>query len=206
MQKLDLRKNLKHLYQPSTKEVVDIEVPAMNFLMIDGKGDPNTATEYTEALEALFSVAYTLKFAVKKSALAIDYGVMPPEGLWWAEDMNSFRTGQKDNWLWTMMIAQPEFITREMVETAIAEVTKKKNPAAISKLRFASFTEGLCAQIMHIGPFDTEGPNIEKVHQFIEANGYSLHGKHHEIYLSDIRRAAPEKWKTIIRQPMRIKG
>jgi hypothetical protein len=202
MQKLDLRKNLKQLYQPSAKEVVQVEVPAMNFLMIDGKGDPNTAKEYTEALEALFSVAYTLKFAVKKSDLAIDCSVMPPEGLWWAEDMNSFRTGQKDNWLWTMMIAQPEFITREMVEAAIAEVSKKKNPAAISKLRFEAFAEGLCAQIMHIGPFDTEGPNIEKVHQFISDNGCTLHGKHHEIYLSDIRRAAPEKWKTIIRQPM----
>ena len=206
MQKLDLRKNLKQLYQPSAKEVVQVEVPAMNFLMIDGKGDPNTAKEYTEALEALFSVAYTLKFAVKKSALAIDYSVMPPEGLWWAEDMSSFQTGKKDDWLWTMMIAQPEFITREMVDTAIADVSKKKNPAAISKMRFETFAEGRCAQIMHIGPFDTEGPNIEKVHQFIADHGGTLHGKHHEIYLSDIRRAAPEKWKTIIRQPMRIKS
>jgi hypothetical protein len=127
---------------------------------------------------------------------------MPPEGLWWVEDMNSFRSGQKDDWLWTMMIAQPEFITREMVETAIVEVTKKKNSATISKLRFETFAEGLCAQIMHIGPFSAEGPNIEKVHQFIADRGCTLNGKHHEIYLSDIRRAAPEKWKTIIRQPM----
>ncbi len=202
MKTLDWKKELKHLYQPSTKEVTQVDVPAMNYLMIDGKGDPNTSKDYADVVEALFAVAYTIKFMVKKSALDIDYGVMPLEGLWWANDMTKFSTEDKSNWLWTAMIAQPPFVTREMVSAAIAEVTKKKNPAAISKLRFETFTEGRCAQIMHIGPFSEEGPNIAKVHQFIEGYGCKLHGKHHEIYLSDIRRADPAKWKTVIRQPM----
>lgn len=202
MEILDLKKQLKHLYQPSTKEVALVAVPAMNFLMIDGQGDPNTSPEYVAAIEALYAVAYTLKFMVKKSALAIDYGVMPLEGLWWADDMSAFATGDKRNWLWTMMIAQPGFITREMVAVAMTEVKKKKNPAALSKLCLEQFDEGQCAQIMHIGPFSEEGPNIEKVHQFIDRSGHQRRGKHHEIYLSDIRKAAPAKWKTVIRQPM----
>jgi hypothetical protein len=139
---------------------------------------------------------------VKKGELAIDYGVLPLEGLWWAEDMSKFSVESKGDWKWTLMIMQPEFITGEMVAEATAQVRKKKNPAALSSLRFESFTEGKAAQIMHIGPFSEEGPTIQKVHEFIEAKGRRLRGKHHEIYLSDIRKAAPEKWKTIIRQPM----
>lgn len=203
MKTLDWKKELKHLYQPSTKEVVAVDVPAMNFLMMEGKGDPNTAQEYADAVEALFSVAYTLKFMVKKGVLAIDYGVMPLEGLWWAEDMSKFSTEDKSNWLWTMMIAQPPFVTPAMVEAAIAEVKRKKNPVALDRLRFEEFSEGPSAQIMHIGPFSEEGPNIAKVHDFIAASGSCLRGKHHEIYLSDIRKASPSKWKTVIRQPMR---
>jgi len=202
MKKLDLKKELRHLYQPSTKEVTAVDVPPMHYLMIDGKGDPNTAQEYSDAIEALFAVAYTIKFAVKKGALAIDYGVMPLEGLWWAEDMSKFSSEDKSDWLWTAMIVQPPFVSEEMVESAIVEVRKKKNPVALSKLRFEAFDEGHCAQIMHIGPFSEEGPNIEKVHHYIESSGHQRRGKHHEIYLSDIRRTAPEKWKTIIRQPM----
>jgi hypothetical protein len=202
MKTLDWKKELKQLYQPSTKEVSQVDAPSMNFLMIDGKGDPNTAQEYADAVEALFATAYTLKFMIKKGQLAIDYGVMPLEGLWWADDMSKFTTADKSNWLWTMMIAQPPFVTQAMADAAMVEVTKKKNPAAISRLRFESFDEGKCAQIMHIGPFSEEGPNIEKVHRFIETGGHQRHGKHHEIYLSDIRKAAPAKWKTVIRQPM----
>lgn len=204
MKTLDWKKELKLLYQPSTKEVAAVDVPALNFLMVDGKSDPNTAQEYADAVEALFTVAYTLKFMVKKGALAIDYGVMPLEGLWWADDMSKFSTEDKSNWLWTMMIAQPPFVTPAMVETAIAEVKRKKNPASLSRLRFEAFSEGQCAQIMHIGPFSEEGPNIARVHDFIAASGSRLRGKHHEIYLSDIRKAAPSKWKTIIRQPMQL--
>lgn len=202
MKTLDWKKELKPLYQPSTKEVVTVDVPALNFLMVDGKGDPNTAQEYADAVEALFTVAYSVKFMVKKGALAIDYGVMPLEGLWWADDMSKFSTEDKSNWLWTMMIAQPPFVTPAMVETVIAEVKRKKNPASLAKLRFEEFDEGRCAQIMHVGPFSEEGPNIARVHDFIVASGNRLRGKHHEIYLSDIRKADPAKWKTIIRQPM----
>ena len=203
MEKLDLKKELKHLYQTSAREVTPVDVPAMNYLMVDGKGDPNTAPEFAQAIEALFAVSYTLKFMVKKGATAIDYGVMPLEGLWWADDLTKFSTEDKSNWKWTAMIAQPPFIGKEMVDTAIAEVKRKKNPAALSRLRFEAFTESKCAQIMHIGPFSEEGPTIARLHQFIATSGYQLRGKHHEIYLSDIRRAAPAKWKTIIRQPMR---
>lgn len=139
---------------------------------------------------------------VKKGAPAIDYGVMPLEGLWWADDMSKFSAGDKSSWKWTMMIAQPDFISKEMVDAAIADMKRKKNPTAISRLRFEAYVEGMCAQILHIGPFSAEGPTIERVHRFIAASGCKLCGKHHEIYLSDIRKAAPEKWKTIIRQPM----
>lgn len=201
MEKVDLKKDLKHLYQPSAKAVVEVEVPTMNFLMVDGEGDPNTAQAYADAVEVLFMVSYAVKFMVKKSASAIDYGVMPLEGLWWVDDMTKFSTADKSNWRWTAMIMQPPFVTAEMVERAIAEVKKKKNPAAISKVRLVPFTEGRCAQILHIGPFSEEGPTIEKVHHFIDARGRRS-GKHHEIYLSDIRKADPAKWKTIVRQPM----
>jgi hypothetical protein len=174
----------------------------MHFLMIDGEGDPNTAESYSNAIEALYSLSYALKFMVKKGEWGIDYGVMPLEGLWWADDMTAFTVGNKDAWEWTMMIMQPEFITPDMVEAARQEVGRKKNPVALSLVRFEAFKEGKAAQIMHIGPFSEEGPTIEKVHAFIENTGSRRRGKHHEIYLSDIRRAAPEKWKTIIRQPL----
>ena len=202
MEKIDLKKELKHLYQPSAKEVREVVVPTMHFLMVDGKGDPNTTPAFAEAVEALFAVAYTVKFMVKKGPQALDYGVMPLEGLWWADDMAAFKHPQdKSQWLWTMMLMQPAFITQEIVATALAEVKKKKNPIALDRLRFEPFTEGRCAQILHIGPFSEEGPTIEKLHQFIDTRGKRT-GEHHEIYLSDIRRAAPEKWKTIIRQPL----
>ena len=167
-------------------------MPEMNFLMVDGMGDPNTSQEYAAAVEVLFQVSYALKFMVKKGELAIDYRVMPLEGLWWAEDMSAFTAGDKSNWLWTMMIMQPEFVTREMIEKAMQDVKMKKNPAAISKLRFEAYAEGKAAQIIHVGPFSEEGPTVEKVHQFIEARG-QRRGKHHEIYLTDIRKADPAR-------------
>ncbi|NMM38627.1 MAG: hypothetical protein HHJ09_14210 [Glaciimonas sp.] len=201
MEKVDLKKELKHLYHPSAKEVVQVDVPTMNYLMVDGEGDPNSSQAYSDAVEVLFMASYAVKFTVKRGASAIDYGVMPLEGLWWADDMSKFTTFDKSNWKWTMMIAQPLFVTREIIERAIADVEKKKNPTAISKLRLKAFSEGRCAQILHVGPFSEEGPTIEKVHQFIDSRSRRT-GKHHEIYLSDIRKAAPSKWKTIIRQPM----
>ncbi len=203
MEKRDLKRELKHLYAPSTKQVTAVDVPEMNFLMVDGEGDPNTSQAYADAIEALYPVAYSLKFSVKRGPLAIDYGVMALEGLWWADDMADFVTGDKSGWKWTMMIMQPEFVTREMVDEAIAAVRMKTDPAALSLLRFESYAEGAAAQIMHIGPFSEEGPAIQRVHDFIKESGHERFGKHHEIYLSDIRKADPAKWKTVIRQPMR---
>lgn len=201
MEKIDLKKQLKHLYNASAKECTLVEVPRMNHLMIDGQGDPNTAPEYMEAMEALFGVSYTLKFMLKAKAV-VDYTVMCLEGLWWMDDMREFSMDRKDEWKWTALILQPDFITEAMFLEAVEQVKKKKNPKALDKLRFESFKEGLSAQIMHIGPFSAEGPTIEKLHSFIEAQGYVLSGKHHEIYLSDFRRTAPDRRKTIIRQPV----
>jgi hypothetical protein len=201
MQKIDLKKELKSLYQPSAKEVVEVDVPTMNYLIVDGEGDPNTSQAFSDAVEALFAVSYTLKFMVKKGPLAIDYGVMPLEGLWWADDMSAFTAGDKSRWKWTLMIMQPSFVEKDMVDGAMADVTRKKDPAAISRLRFETFTEGRCAQVLHIGPFSEEGPTIEKLHRFIDARS-RRRGKHHEIYLSDMRKSDPSRWKTVIRQPM----
>jgi len=202
MGKKDYKKQLKHLYGPSAKKVEIVDVPQMSFLMVDGEGNPNTSKSFSDAIEALYPLSYTLKFMVKKGKMAVDYGVLPLEALWWADDMSAFSTGNKDDWKWTLMIMQPEFITQKMVKEATEEVERKKKPASLPFVRFDTFKEGKAAQIMHIGPFSKEGPTIEKVHLFIEDNGSRRVGKHHEIYLSDIRRAAPEKWKTIVRQPM----
>lgn len=201
MDKIDFKKELPALYKPSAKAVSVVDVPPMQFLMIDGQGDPNTSVQYAQAVEALFSLSYTLKFRVKKGASAIDYAVMPLEGLWWADDMSAFDADQKSQWKWTMMIMQPDFIDQQIVDKAIQDLRAKKNLPALENIRFEKFHEGKAAQLLHIGPFSEEGPSVAKLHDFILANG-SLRGKHHEIYLSDIRRAAPSKWKTIIRQPM----
>ena len=202
MEKIDYKKQLKHLYGPSARKVEIVDVPQINFFIVDGEGDPNTSKSFSDAIEALYPLSYTLKFMVKKGAMGIDYGVLPLEALWWADDMSAFSTENKDAWKWTVMLMQPEFITLKMVEEATEEVQRKKKPVSLPLVRFEAFREGKAAQIMHIGPFSEEGPTIEKVHAFIENNGSRRVGKHHEIYLSDIRRAAPEKWKTIVRQPM----
>lgn len=200
--KTDFKQMLKHLYGPTARETVEVEVPPMNFLMIDGEGDPNTSKAYAEAVEALFGVSYAVKFMVKKGPMAIDYGVMPLEGLWWVDDMSKFSTTDKSKWKWTAMIMQPPPVTPENVDKAIADVAKRKPMAALAKLRWETLSEGRCAQTLHVGAFSEEGPTIARVHQFIEAQGCRLTGKHHEIYLSDIRRADPAKWKTVVRQPM----
>lgn len=201
MTKIDLRKELKQLYKPSAKSVATVDVPPMRFLMIDGQGDPNNSTEYAAAVEALFSVSYVTKFTVKRSSSSVDYSVMPLEGLWWSDDWSSFSSGDRSAWKWTMMIMQPHFASDDVIEGAIKQVRAKKSLDAINDLRLETFAEGLCAQTLHVGPFSDEGPTIERVHAHIESTA-KLRGKHHEIYLTDIRRAAPEKWKTVIRQPM----
>lgn len=202
MQKIDFKKELKPLYKPSATKVEVVTVPAMNFLMIDGKGDPNTAQCFQDAVEVLYSVSYTLKFMVKKGASGIDYGVLPLEGLWWADDMSAFSVENKADWMWTLMIMQPDCVVEEMVKQAVDSVKIKKDPASLPLVRYETFEEGQVAQVMHLGPFSDEGPTIERVHRFIEEKGRKRTGKHHEIYLSDIRRANPANWKTIIRQPM----
>ena len=202
MEKLDLRQQLKHLYQPPAKEVTQVDVPALNYLMLDGSGDPNTSQAYRDGVQVLFNLSYTLKFMVKKGALAIDYSVLPLEGLWWAEDMSTFLTADKSRWQWTMLMMQPDFITPAMVAEAIQAVKRKSDPPLLKAVRLETLSEGLCAQIMHVGPFSAEGPTIERLHQYIADAGYQRRGKHHEIYLSDIRKTAPEKWRTVIRQPM----
>lgn len=199
--KIDYKKQYADLYNPPVKEVVVIEVPAMNFLMINGQGDPNTAQEYKEAVEALYSVAYSLKFMLKKQGNTTDYVVPPLEGLWWVDDMSDFSIERKDRWKWIMMIRQPEFVTGELAARAIVEVRKKKNLPGLDKLHFENWCEGLAAQIMHIGPYSEEGPTIENIHRFIKEKGYRPRGKHHEIYLGDPRKTPPEKLKTVIRQP-----
>ena len=201
--KVDFKEEYKHLYNPSSKEAVIVDVPEMNFLMMDGAGNPNTAPEYKEAIEALYAMSYALKFMVKKGEAAVDYGVMPLEGLWWADDMTQFSVENKDIWKWTAMIMQPKYVTKDLFNKAIEQVKKKKSLPALPKMRFESFHEGLAAQIMHLGPYSAEGPTIERLRDFIKENGYQLRGKHHEIYLTDPQRSAPEKMKTVIRQPVR---
>jgi len=203
MKKIDFKKEMKHLYNASTKNPEIVDVPQMNFLMIDGEGDPNISERFKGSVEALFPLSYTLKFMIKKRNIQIDYGVMPLEGLWWSDDMTAYSMGKKDLWKWTVMIMQPEYVTRDLYMEAQEYLKKKKDILLLPEVRFESFKEGKSAQIMHIGPFSEEGPTIERLHKYIEANGDKLFGKHHEIYLSDLRRTAQEKWKTIIRQPMK---
>lgn len=204
MSKVDFKKELKHLYRPSAKDFQLVDVPAMNFLMIDGHGDPNTDQSYSDAVEALFGVAYKLKFASKKET-GRDYVVPPLEGLWWAEDMDTFTISRdKSAWDWTMMIMTPDWITQPMFAEAVEVVRKSNALPALEKIRLEPYHEGLSVQILHIGSFDDEGPTIAKLHQeYMPQNGLQENGKHHEIYLSDPRRVAPEKLKTILRQPVK---
>lgn len=203
MSKVDFKKEFKELYNPP-KDFVLVDVPEMKFLMVDGHGDPNTAQEYNDAVEALYAVAYKQKFISKKE-LGEDYVVPPLEGLWWADDMDTFTVARdKSQWDWTMMILTPGWISPEMFEDALQQVRKGKNPAMLENVRLESYHEGLSVHIMHIGSYDDEGPTLDRMHnEFIPENGYVMVGKHHEIYLSDPRRVAPEKLKTVLRQPVR---
>jgi len=202
MEKLDLKKEFAALYKAEVKKPAFVTAPPLNYLMTDGKGDPNNSPEFQLAVEALYSLSYTLKFMVKKSVLQIDYGVMPLEGLWWMDDMAQFVKENMADWKWTLMILQPDFITAELIREAKELVRKKKNLLTLDKVRFETMNEGICAQLLHMGPYGEEGPDIALLHNYIKENGYKLHGKHREIYLNDMRRTAPEKLKTIIRQPV----
>jgi hypothetical protein len=203
MATLDLKRQYKDLYNPPADSVPIVTVPPLTFLMIDGHGDPNTEQEFADAVTALYAVAYAAKFMLKKGEAAIDYPVMPLEGLWWADDMADFLTGDKGNWHWTLMILQPEAVTPAVFAAARAQAQAKKRLAALADARLDRFDEGLCAQIMHFGPYASEAPTIARLHAFIAEHGYVRAGKHHEIYLSDPRRSAPERMKTVVRQPIR---
>ncbi len=202
MQTLDLKKQLKPYLSPAADRPQIVDVPEMQFLMIDGRGYPGTSQEYKDALSALYSLAYGIKFAIKKGPAAVDYPVMASEGLWWVEDMSLFSMERKDEWQWTMMIMQPDVVTQELFDRMVSETMKKKPLPGLERLRLERFSEGLCAQIMHIGPYSAEAPTVQKLHTFIIENGYRLCGRHHEIYLGDPNRSAPEKLRTILRQPV----
>jgi hypothetical protein len=206
MTQLDLRKQWKHLYAPPAGKVALVDVPEFRFVMIDGRIEPGeapgTSPAFGEAMAALYGAAYTLKFMSKLCKEdPIDYPVMAPEGLWWVED-GQFDITIKDNWVYTLMMMQPDHITPDMFAEALAQVAKKKPNPALSRLRLASFCEGLCVQAMHIGPYATEPATIEKMRQWAETNGYQFAHKHHEIYLGDPRRADPAKLKTVLRHPV----
>lgn len=200
MTKIDHKKELKQLYAPSAKAFSIVDVPPMNFLMIDGSGNPNSAPEYAAAVEALYAMSYTVKFNVKRSAGGLDYSVMPLEGLWWADDPAHFITRNKETWRWTMMIMQPDFVTPALVEAARDAVEKKSLPA-LPRVQFEPCAEGTSAQILYVGSYDDETQTIASLHAFIRHNGGQLCGKHHEIYLNDPRKTAPARLKTVIRQP-----
>jgi hypothetical protein len=198
----DWRKELKELYLPSSKEVSVVDVPKMRFLMVDGEGAPGSET-MGECFGALYTISYGAKFAIKKKDAKKDFKVFPAEGLWWMNDDGSFEMGKKDRWKWTIMVAQPDQVTKESVEEVRAQAMKKKDNPLLSEVRFEEFIEGKAAQIMHIGPYDEEGPNIEKIHKLILSLGKKPSGKHHEIYLSDPGRVPSDKCKTVVRQPFK---
>ncbi|MCD0443362.1 GyrI-like domain-containing protein [Glycomyces sp. A-F 0318] len=203
MDKYDVKKARRDLYAPTAKAFTVVDVPEMRYLAVDGHGDPNTSPEYADAVEALYGTAYTLKFASKR-ALRRDFTVAPMEGLWRADDPAAFAERDKSAWSWTMMIGQPDWITEAMVRDAVAAVAEKRDNPALAGLRLFTFTEGTCVQILHVGSYDDEGPVLERLHrEYMPANGYEFNGDHHEIYLSDARRTAPAKLKTVLRQPVR---
>lgn len=202
MGKVDFKKEYTKLYKPNSKNVSFVEVPEFNYLAIDGKGDPNNSKEYKDSIEALMATSYKTKFIMKKEH-GKDYVVMPLEGLWWAEDMENFSLDAKSEWKWTSLILQPTFVKEEHITQAKEETTLKKDLPSLEKIKFIEFEEGFSAQILHIGPYSEEGPTVEKIHNKIQEEGYEFNGPHHEIYLSDIRRAKPENLKTIIRQPVK---
>ncbi|WP_460544595.1 GyrI-like domain-containing protein [Glycomyces halotolerans] len=190
------------LYAPKRAGWEVLEVPELRFIAVDGRGDPNTADEYRRAVEALYAVAYTMKFASKRAGR--DFVVGPLEGLWWSEDWRAFASGQKDRWEWTMMISLPEWIGGDAVEEAKAAASAKKGLPAIASVYRKDLAEGLCAQVLHIGPYDDEAPVLEELHErFLPDGGLEPTGTHHEVYLGDPRKAAPERLRTVLRQPVR---
>jgi hypothetical protein len=201
--KTDFKKELD-AYRATLREFRIVEIPDLRYLMIDGRGDPNTSPAFTHAAEALYPVAYKLKFASKRQ-LGRDYVVMPLEGLWWAEDMDVFTTSRdKSRWNWTLMIMVPDWIDHDLYATAVQQAGAENGPARLNEVRLEVLSEGRCVQTLHIGSYDDEAALLARTHhEFIPAHGLTMVGRHHEIYLSDARRVAPDKLRTILRQPVR---
>lgn len=202
MAKIDFRKALAPLYGPPSGEFVSVDVPSMQFVKVDGEGDPNRVPAYRSAVEWLYGTSYAMKFAAK-AALGQDYVVPPLEGLWRADDPGSFVRREKDRWRWTMMIMVPDFVAPDLFDAALAK-TGGKLGRPPSSLRLERYDEGLSLQTLHVGAYDDEGPTLARLHdQVMPDRGLTFNGPHHEIYLSDPRRTAPAKLKTILRQPVK---
>ncbi len=201
MEKIDYKKELSDLYKPRKGSMRLVNVPKMKYLMVDGEGNPDISQDFQKCVEAMYSLSYTIKFISKEKGQ--DYVVMPLEGLWYAEDMDSFVKDEKEKWKWTLMIMQPQNISDEIFNTAKEKVKNKKKLEKIDDIRFDVFEEGMAAQILYIGAYSEEKETIAELYEFIKENGLNRFGYHHEIYLSDARKTAPEKLKTILRQPCR---
>ncbi len=199
--KVDFKRELSGLYAPPSQAVI-VTVPELAFAMIDGHGDPNTSARFAEAIEALYGLSFTAKFAVKRAPGGVDFTVMPLEGLWWTGAEGTLDLGHKSGWNWTLMIMQPAPVDDALFAEVREQLSAKKPSPALDAVRLQHFEEGLCAQVMYRGPYADEGPAIAKLRAFIADQGCVPAGKHHEIYLGDPRRSAPEKLKTSICQPM----
>jgi len=200
LETIDFKKEYRELYTAPKRTPAIVEVPPLQYVMVDGSGNPNTSPRFQEAMSGLYPVAFTLRFAIKDEE-QVAYSVMPLQGLWWLPG-EEFEFSAIDRMVWTLMIMQPDYVTKDRFESACESAKNKDTLPIFDELRLEVFDEGLAAQIMHIGPYADEAPTIETLHAFIRANGYSLRGKHHEIYLGDPNRSAPEKLRTIIRQPI----
>jgi hypothetical protein len=200
MAAVDMKKSLRDLYLAVPREPVLVKVPALSYLMVDGKGDPNTSKDFQEAIQALYGLAYTLKFQLKK--VGVENVVMPLEGLFHADDPSVFLQGKKTEWQWTLMILQPKQVTAKRLAEARKELVEKRKLSSLPDVRLQKLSEGLCVQVLHIGPYAAERPTIERLHAFMRESGYGFAGAHHEIYISDPNRTAPQKLKTVIRQPV----
>ncbi|MEV4496933.1 GyrI-like domain-containing protein [Micromonospora arborensis] len=201
-EKIDFKRTLD-AYRAHRGQFRMVDVPDLQYLMVDGHGDPNTSPAFTEAVEALYPVAYKLKFASKRTLLR-DYVVPPLEGLWWAEDMASFTTARdKSQWDWTLMLMVPDWIDQTMFAAAVEQTGAKHRPARLDDVRLQTLTEGRCVQTLHVGSFDEEADVLARLHQeFIPGHRLRMAGTHHEIYLSDFRKVAPDRRRTILRQPI----
>lgn len=204
--KYDVKRELKTCYAPKNTDWELVDIPELHFLAVEGQGDPNASAAYRRAVEALYAVAYTVKFA-SKGDLAKDFVVGPLEGLWWADDMDDFLARRKDNWRWRLLINVPDWITGDMIDDAKHTALSKKGLPAIADVRSETLREGASAQVLHIGSYDDETPTLTRLHrEYLPAHNLRETGLHHEIYLSDPRRTDPARLKTILRQPVEARS